>query len=120
MKETEMKKLNVELKGVSVDLVCKTFGLEKEEFNKGSGVYCITTGCRNVVESVEFSDEYFSVEEIIEDDSKGIDDEEELEGIKSYFDEFYNENGLYVENGIEVFGVSYDEENGVEFVNVIV
>ena len=107
-----MKKLNVELKSVSVDLVCKVFGLEKECFNKGSGVYCISFGSRNVVEEVEFSNEYMEVSDLVEDDG----DEEGLD----YYDEFYIESGIEVVDGIEKFLVCYDEENGVEFVNVVV
>lgn len=105
-----MKKLNVELKSVNVNKVCDVFGLEVSDFNKGSGVYCISFGSRGCIEEVEFSNEYMEVSDLVEDDG----DDEGLE----YYDEFYIESGVEVVDGIERFMVSYDEENGVEFVNV--
>lgn len=97
-----MKKINTELNKVNVELVCNEFNLNETDFNNGSGIYCIIIGSRGEVESVEFADEYY--------------EENELDNTE----EFYSVNGKNEYCGFETFGVSYYEELGVEFVNVIV
>ena len=93
-----------------------------EDVLKDSGVYEFEIGSRGMLDGVRKNDEYMSLDEVIEESCDfGIFEESSKEEVEEYYKEFYCENYELDLDGIDnscVFGVSYEEEYGLIFVNV--
>ena len=104
----------LERNGVRLD------GFENEL--KDSGVYEFEIGSRGMLEGVRKNNEYMSLEEVIENSCDfGIFEESSEEEVEEYYKEFYCENYELDLDGNEkdcVFGVGYEEECVLIFVNV--
>ena len=104
----------LERNGVRLD------GFENEL--KDSGVYEFEIGSRGMLEGVRKNNEYMSLEEVIENSCDfGIFEESSEEEVEDYYKEFYCENYELDLDGKEkdcVFGVGYEEECVLIFVNV--
>ena len=104
----------LERNGVRLD------GFENEL--KDSGVYEFEIGSRGMLEGVRKNNEYMSLEEVIENSCDfGIFEESSEEEVEEYYKEFYCENYELYLDGKEkscVFGVGYEEECILIFVNV--
>ena len=88
-----------------------------DDFVDGSGVYSIVIGSRGYVEEIKKVEDFKlrSVDELIEEFSKDLEDEEELE----YLEEFIESGEIDWNNLGGVFeGLS--EEDRIEYYNVVV
>ena len=120
-----MKKVNVELVGVSKEVVVDylmnnyvsyEIGNFDEYFNE-KGVWEIVIGSRGYLDEIVKNDEYESFEEFwgVED----IEDEEERKEVLDMIDEFSFEEENDLDEGINVYEVVYGEENMSMFVNIV-
>ena len=91
--------------------------------SEGSGVYEFNIGSRGMLEDVRKNDEYMSLDEVIEESLDfGIFEESSEEEVEEYYKEFYGECDFDVSEKEKecVFGIGYEEESVLLFVNVVV
>ena len=92
-----------------------------ESVLKDSGVYEFEFGSRGMLESVRKNDEYMSLEEVIESSCDfGVFEESSEEEVEEYYKEFYGECDFDLNEKEKecVFGIGYEEESVLMFVNV--
>ena len=111
----------LEKNGISLDGFERGMCFNMNEL-KDSGVYEFEIGGRGMLEGVRKNNEYMSLEEVIENSCDfGIFEESSEEEVEEYYKEFYCENYELDLDGKEkdcVFGVGYEEECVLIFVNV--
>jgi hypothetical protein len=91
--------------------------------SEGSGVYEFNIGSRGMLEDVRKNDEYMSLDEVIEESLDfGVFEESSEEEVVEYYKEFYGECDFDVDEKEKecVFGIGYEEESVLLFVNVVV
>jgi hypothetical protein len=91
--------------------------------SEGSGVYEFNIGSRGMLEDVRKNDEYMSLDEVIEESLDfGIFEESSEDEVEEYYKEFYGECDFDVDEKEKecVFGIGYEEESVLLFVNVVV
>ena len=88
---------------------------------KDGGVYEFEIGSRGMLEGVRKNNEYMSLEEVIENSCDfGIFEESSEEEVEEYYKEFYGECDFDLNEKEKecVFGIGYEEESVLMFVNV--